>query len=54
MGQALHGNCGVLIIFLVATYDAHNLFEQIVQPDRAGSAVPQKGYGVPAHRDDND
>ena len=44
----------VRIIFFVAAHDAHNLFEQVVQRARARSAVPQKSYGMPSHRDDND
>jgi hypothetical protein len=56
VGQALHGNWWRPIqpFRRDTTYDAYNLFEQVIQRDRPPSVVPQKGYGVPAHRDDND
>jgi hypothetical protein len=43
----------VRIIFFIVAHGAQNLFAQIVQRNRVRSAVPQKGYGVPAHRDDD-
>jgi hypothetical protein len=56
VGQALHGNWWrpIQLFRRDTTYDAYNLFEQVIQRDRPPSVVPQKGYGVPAHRDDND
>ena len=33
--------------------DPHNLLARIAKRDGAHSAMPQKSYGVPAHRVDN-
>ena len=44
----------VRMIFFIVAHGVQNLFEQIVQRNLLRSAVPQKRYGVPAHRDDDD